>query len=335
MLTGGRLKGNLGQVGWLRNAGWSRPAAAGLAWTAAAGMFLVLVMGVTVTTTGSAEGCGRDWPLCHGRFIPDFAVATAIEFTHRAITGVEGVLIVVLAVLVAALYWDRRPVRVLVPLMVGFLLLQAGMGAWAVKYPQQPVVLALHFGISLVALASTVLVAVYLGLMGRGLMGRPSPASAGRGLLLATWGLAGYLYVLVYSGAYIRHLGAAAACTTWPLCGSGINLVHRGLAGVALLLALGLVALYAMAAPERRDLVGGAWVLVGALLVQALAGAYLVWAGFSLLPELTHAAVTGLVFTAAANLCLRVSLGQPSRVSRQAVLGGLRPESVTSGTRTS
>ena len=330
MLTGGRLKGNLGQVGWLRNAGWSRPAAAGLAWTAAAGMFLVLVMGVTVTTTGSAEGCGRDWPLCHGRFIPDFAVATAIEFTHRAITGVEGVLIVVLAVLVAALYWDRRPVRVLVPLMVGFLLLQAGMGAWAVKYPQQPVVLALHFGISLVALASTVLVAVYLGLMGR-----PSPAPAGRGLLLATWGLAGYLYVLVYSGAYIRHLGAAAACTTWPLCGSGINLVHRGLAGVALLLALGLVALYAMAAPERRDLVGGAWVLVGALLVQALAGAYLVWAGFSLLPELTHAAVTGLVFTAAANLCLRVSLGQPSRVSRQAVLGGLRPESVTSGTRTS
>ena len=136
-----------------------------LAWTAAAGMFLVLVMGVTVTTTGSAEGCGRDWPLCHGRFIPDFAVATAIEFSHRAITGVEGVLIVLLAVLTAAFYWNRRPIRVLVPLMVAFLLLQAGMGAWAVKYPQLPVVLALHFGISLVALASTVLVALYLGLL--------------------------------------------------------------------------------------------------------------------------------------------------------------------------
>src|SRR5438270_156440 len=186
-----------------------------LAWTAAAGMFLVLVMGVTVTTTGSAEGCGRDWPLCHGRFIPDFAVATAIEFSHRAITGVEGVLIVLLAVLTAAFYWNRRPIRVLVPLMVAFLLLQAGMGAWAVKYPQLPVVLA------------------------------------------------------------------------------------------------------------------------GMLLVQALAGAFLVWAGFSLLPELTQAAVTGLVFTAAANLCLRVMLGQPSRVSRQAVVGGLIPESVASGTRTS
>jgi cytochrome c oxidase assembly protein subunit 15 len=317
-------------VGWLRNVRWSRGLALWLAWTAAAGMFLVLVMGVTVTTTGSAEGCGRDWPLCHGRFLPDFAVATAIEFSHRAITGVEGVLIVAVAVLVASLHWDRRPVRVLVALMVAFLLLQAGMGAWAVKYPQQPVVLALHFGISLVALASTVLVAIYLGLIDR-----PSPAPASRLLVLATWGLAGYLYVLVYSGAYLRHVGAAAACTTWPLCGSGVNLLHRGLAGLALLLAIGLLVLYNAAAPQRGDLVAGAWILVAALLVQALAGAYLVWAGFSLFPELTHAAVTGLVFTAAANLCLRVSLGQRSRVRRQAVVGGLMPESVARGTRTS
>src|SRR5438270_13573570 len=111
-----------------------------LAWTAAAGMFLVLVMGVTVTTTGSAEGCGRDWPLCHGRFIPDFALATAIEFSHRAVTGVEGILILALTIAVLALYREQKPVWVLAPLMLGSLLLQAGMGAWAVKYPQQPVV---------------------------------------------------------------------------------------------------------------------------------------------------------------------------------------------------
>jgi len=308
---------------WTRVARW-------LAWTAAAGMFLVLVMGVTVTTTGSAEGCGRDWPLCHGRFIPDFAVATAIEFSHRAVTGVEGVLIAAVAVLVAALYRGRRPVRVLLPLMVAFLLLQAAMGAWAVKYPQVPLVLALHFGISLVALASTVLVAIYLGLVDR-----PAPEPVGRSLVLGAWGLAAYLYVLVYSGAYIRHVGAAVSCTTWPLCASPVNLLHRGLAGVALLLALGFLVVVIARAPGRRDLVAGAWVLLGALLLQALAGAYMVWAGFSLLPELTHAALTGLVFTAAANLCLRVTLGQPSRVRRQAVVGGLMAESVASGTRTS
>ena len=30
---------------------------------ATAGMLLVLVMGAAVTNTGSAQGCGRDWPL--------------------------------------------------------------------------------------------------------------------------------------------------------------------------------------------------------------------------------------------------------------------------------
>src|ERR1700716_488899 len=125
-------------------------------------MFGVLIMGATVTTTGSAQGCGRDWPLCNGRFVPDFALSTAIEFSHRAVTGVEGVLVVALTVAVLALYRDQRPIRVLAPLMLGFLLLQAGMGAWAVKYPQVPLVLALHFGISLVALASTALTAAYV-----------------------------------------------------------------------------------------------------------------------------------------------------------------------------
>src|ERR1700730_14087395 len=159
-------------------------------------MLVVLVMGATVTTTGSAQGGGGDWPLCNGRFVPDFALSTAIEFSHRAVTGVEGVLIVAFTVAALALYGRQRPIRVLAPLMLGFLVLQAGMGAWAVKYPQQPVVLALHFGISLIALATTTLTAVYIWRC-RAMVS--APAASG-GVRLATWGMAGYLYVLVYSG---------------------------------------------------------------------------------------------------------------------------------------
>jgi cytochrome c oxidase assembly protein subunit 15 len=151
----------------------------------ALGMFLVLVMGQTVTTTGSAQGCGRDWPLCHGRFIPDFAFATAIEFSHRAVTGVEGVLIVVFAAAALLLYGRQRPIRVLVPLMLGFLVLQAGMGAWAVVYPQQPVVLALHFGISLIALATTALTALYVR-KPEAVLGAPAVST---GVKAATWGM--------------------------------------------------------------------------------------------------------------------------------------------------
>src|ERR1700737_3494091 len=178
----------------------------GVAWlglAAAVGMVVVLVMGATVPSTGSAEGCGRGWPLCHGRFIPDFALATAIEFSHRAVTGVEGILILALTIAVLALYREQKPVWLLAPLMLGSLLLQAGMGAWAVKSPQQPVVLALHFGISLIALASVALTTVYIWRQGDMRYGSP----VWRGLRLATWGVTAYLYLLVYSGAYIRHAG--------------------------------------------------------------------------------------------------------------------------------
>ena len=67
-------------------------AAKWLSVAATVGMFLVLLMGATVTNTGSAEGCGRSWPLCHGEFIPEYAFETMVEYSHRLVTGVEGLL---------------------------------------------------------------------------------------------------------------------------------------------------------------------------------------------------------------------------------------------------
>src|SRR5712691_2590304 len=94
-----------------------RPAGGGalraLAAATTLGMFTVLVMGATVTNTGSAEGCGRSWPLCNGQFVPEFTVATAIEYSHRAVTAVEGVLVVALTVAMLARWRADREVVVL------------------------------------------------------------------------------------------------------------------------------------------------------------------------------------------------------------------------------
>src|SRR5437764_11286452 len=91
-----------------------------LRWLAAlscGGMLLVLVMGAAVTNTGSAEGCGRSWPLCNGQFVPQFTVATAIEYSHRAVTGLESLLLVGLAVAMLWLWRSSREVVVLTLLM--------------------------------------------------------------------------------------------------------------------------------------------------------------------------------------------------------------------------
>src|SRR5437899_6075883 len=125
--------------------------------TTALGMFVVLVMGATVTNTGSAEGCGRSWPLCNGQFVPEFTVSTAIEYSHRAVTGIEGVLVVALTAAMLARWRAEPQVVVLATLMLGTLALQAGLGAGAVLVPQAPFILATHFGVSLVAFAATFL----------------------------------------------------------------------------------------------------------------------------------------------------------------------------------
>src|SRR4030081_3280617 len=119
----------------------------GLRWLAAAttcGMFLVLVMGAAVTNTGSAEGCGRSWALCNGQFVPEFTVSTAIEYSHRAVTGVEGFVVVALTAVMLRLWRGDRATVALALLMFGTLVLQAGLGAGAVMAPQSAVLLATH-----------------------------------------------------------------------------------------------------------------------------------------------------------------------------------------------
>src|ERR671933_894504 len=148
------------------------------------GMFLVLVMGAAVTNTGSAEGCGRSWPLCNGQFVPEFTVATAIEYSHRAVTGAEGLLVVALTASMLLLWRGEPQVVVLALLMLGTLLLQAGLGAGAVLWPQSPLMLATHFGVSLVAFAATFLSAV---LVYERTAVRPSPPQRAPSLALRRW----------------------------------------------------------------------------------------------------------------------------------------------------
>jgi hypothetical protein len=133
-----------------------------LSFIAMIGMFIVLMMGSTVTNTGSAEGCGRSWPLCQGEFIPEYAVETAIEFSHRIVTAIEGILIAAVSIGAILIRRGNRQVKVLVAVLVGTLILQSGLGAAAVMWPQSPAIMASHFGISMTCFAAIFLLTRYL-----------------------------------------------------------------------------------------------------------------------------------------------------------------------------
>jgi len=286
-------------------------------WLAAAatiGMFVVLLMGATVTNTGSQAGCGKSWPLCHGKFIPSFAVSTMIEFSHRFVTSIESVLIIALAV-VALIGWRQRiEIKIFVPLMVFTLFLQAGLGAWAVMRPQNAAALASHFGVSLTAFASVLLTAAFLYEYSgyEKLRNRVVPT----GFKAYAFGVIVYIYALVYLGAYVRHSNASMACVDWPLCNGkvfpgfsgpvGVAFAHRLAALGAALLIAGLVYWSARLRDTRPDLYRASVTSLILVLLQSFSGALVVWTRLDIFSTLSHAGIVSLLFGSLSYICYHV-----------------------------
>lgn len=73
------------------------------AWGVLAYNVAVVLWGAYVRASGSGAGCGNHWPLCNGGVTPHSpSIQTVIEFTHRASSGVDLLLVSVLV------YWAFR-----------------------------------------------------------------------------------------------------------------------------------------------------------------------------------------------------------------------------------
>ena len=209
-------------------------------------VLIVVLMGALVTNTGSEYGCGNNWPLCNGQVIPDaHAHQTWIEFSHRAVSGVASILVVIQAIWLWFRFKHVWSGRFLVIASVFFIFLQAFLGMAAVVWGQSSVVLALHFGISLLSFASMLLLTclVFESIepdrhLFRLTLSRPMK-----------WNfifLGIYSYVLIYSGAFVRHTESSLGCTDFSLCNghvlpepliskAGVQYLHRVLALILLI----------------------------------------------------------------------------------------------------
>ncbi len=277
-------------------------------------MLLVLIQGSLVTNTNSADGCGNSWPLCHGQFIPEYTLKTAIEFSHRFVTTIATVLIFATAIGALKLYRHRREMRIYVPIMIAFLFLQAGLGAAAVMWPQSEEVKALHFGISLIAFASTVLVAALMYDIDSWDTLRDRPTS--KRLRWTVLGLTGYTYIVVYLGAYVRHTNSMLACLDWPLCNGriypglsgpvGIAFTHR-VSAALLVVGVGVLLYWTRGLRETRpDLFWGSVAAFVFVSIQAIGGGIVVLTQVSTLATISHSILVSLFFGTMAYLSVHV-----------------------------
>lgn len=292
-----------------------------LAITIAAMMFLIIVMGALVTKTESGLGCGYEWPLCNGKFIPAYTISSIIEYSHRFIVAIFTLLLVITTVLV---FWKsgRKDAKWLSAGAVFFTLLQAAMGAFAVVMPQSPPVLAIHFGLSLLAYAFCFLLAVVLSKWGhpdelnshyenqKKSTTSHTSVKMKSDLVVLIWSIVVFTYIVVYLGAFVRHTQSSGGCSGWPLCNgqwipeldgaTGIVFIHR-LAALCLSFAIGGLFLLVHRRYERSHSFTRAinWIVLF-LVLQIATGAFVTWSISSetlyLFTAMFHAVIITLLF---------------------------------------
>lgn len=166
----------------------------------------MVLWGAMVRVTGSGAGCGNHWPDCNGQFTPGANLATLIEYTHRAMTGLDTVLVAALLIWAFRAYPRRHPARLGATLSAGFLVSEALIGAALVKLEYvgnnesvgRAFWLSIHLVNTLTLLACLALTAWWGG-------GKPAIRAQGKAAAMAVISL-GIVLVLGISGA-IAALG--------------------------------------------------------------------------------------------------------------------------------
>ena len=275
-----------------------------LAWTALCWNVVVILLGALVRATGSGAGCGRSWPTSQGELVPALEGATAVEFTHRAASGVALLLVGWLAVRVFRTHQPGAPARMAAAWTGGAIVGEALIGAVIVLFEwvesdasvARAIAVPLHLVNTLVLLAALTLTAFWIG---RDAVVEPDPRirrpiyGFGVGMLLiagtgAITALADTLFpVETLAEGFLQDVDPMAHFLT------ELRILHPV---VAILLGLA-AARWAIRHGLER---GGtaARIVIGVVFVELLVGVVNVWALTPIAVQLIHLALADTLWIA-------------------------------------
>lgn len=308
-----------------------------------AATFALIVLGGVVRVSDSGLGCGPEasgfhgWPLCRGDVIPSVALSAYVEYSHRALASIVGILMLAMAVLA----WRRRRgpgtprLAWAAVVAAGLVIAQGLLGAATVEKGLDAALVAAHLALSMLLLA----LVMYVSRSSRpGVIGSAPPdggpglralAVASQAVIFATIVAGGYMAGTQHYGRPDYQLGAGAhhACgREFPTCNGellpfgqaplvDVHLTHRVLMYIASALVLALV-IVALRRRPSESLARTAKVALGLLVAQILVGALNVWLEESELLILAHLTLATLLWAALVGLGLqlhRVPAPQPGK----------------------
>ena len=297
--------------------------------------FALIIVGGVVRVSDSGLGCGpagsgfHGWPFCNGDVVPGVDLNSIVEYTHRVLATVVGLMILALFVLA----WRRH--RQLLPATAALLVLviaQGALGGATVEENLEEVYVAAHLGLAMLLLG----LLLYLWRATRG----AERAQGGPGLRPLAILAAAAVFCTIVAGGYMAGTqnygradyrlgqGAHHACgKQFPTCNGefmpfgkaklvDIHLTHRAFMYLASILVIALV----VVALRRRVAVRFAWALAGLLAVQILVGALNVWLDEYEFLILLHLALGTLLWATTVGLTLELApAGERARGRAEAV----------------
>ena len=257
--------------------------------------YLQIALGGVVRVTGSGLGC-PDWPLCHGRPYPAADIHSIIEYSHRSVGTITGVLLIGTVALAWVVFRQRRPlVAWLATASLVAIAAEGALGGVVVANELASWLVLVHLGLAMIILGFLIATAV---------MSLPASTGASNPSFRRLVAVAAALtYGLLLTGSTVVASSADEGCRAWPLCASGFafdfaganafTMLHRGA-----VLVIGAVLLYTLIQALRHPAtkaaalatlvvlglqvaVGAGAAVTGAALFNGLhvAMATLVWAG--------------------------------------------------------
>ncbi len=259
----------------------------------------LIVLGGVVRATDSGTAC-PDWPLCHGQVIPPFETKVLIEFSHRLVASVVGLLILITA-LWAWRRYREHPVMPRAAVTAALLLTtQVIVGGVTVGTETQASVVAMHLTIALGLLATliTIVVEAFIVVL---------PGAARAGSQVSLLGVTALIatFVLIISGAYVSQTGAGLAYPDWPLFDgklvsaggrlADLHYAHRLIAATVGVLLLTYVArtLRGQGDPLLRTALVSAF---GLYVAQVLLGASNIWFDLATSVRIAHLALASALW---------------------------------------
>lgn len=262
-------------------------------------VYLQISLGVAVRVSGSGLGCGNDWPLCRGSIIPPDNLQAWVEYTHRVVGSITG-LLVIGAVLIGWLTFRRnRPlVTWLATAAAGTIVIEGLLGALVVFRDLAGFLVLAHLAVALL-LIGVLITAVIFSTVPRASLG----TSSFQRLAVAAVVIS---FILLLTGAAVVATGADTVCKSWPLCGSAalhigsglstVTVAHRALAGAVGIFLLAIMIFALRRQPRCAHLRTVAGVTLVLILVEAAIGYPTATTNGIALVEGLHAAVASAVW---------------------------------------